>query len=63
MLRETEERLRCPYCGEPISMLVDHSLEWQTYIEDCEVCCRPINVTVRVDADDRVRLDARRGDD
>ena len=63
MLRETEERLRCPYCGEPISLLVDHSEPFQSYIEDCEVCCRPIALTVRVDEDDRVRIEARRGDD
>jgi len=63
MLHESEERLRCPYCGEAISMLIDHSLDSQTYIEDCEVCCRPITLVVRIDDDDRVRLEARRGDD
>ncbi|HEY0893029.1 MAG TPA: CPXCG motif-containing cysteine-rich protein, partial [Cellvibrio sp.] len=30
--------LDCPYCGEPISVLVDCSLEQQTYVEDCQVC-------------------------
>ncbi|MBN4054075.1 CPXCG motif-containing cysteine-rich protein [Nitrospira defluvii] len=36
----------CPYCGEVIELLVDCSLEIQSYIEDCEVCCRPITVNV-----------------
>ena len=40
----------CPYCGEPIELVVDNSVESQSYVEDCEVCCRPI--VVRVDADD-----------
>ena len=38
----------CPYCGERISMLVDTSVG-QTYIEDCEVCCRPIEVRYTVE--------------
>lgn len=34
----------CPYCWQPISVLLDLSVEEQTYIEDCEVCCRPLVV-------------------
>ena len=30
-------------------MLLDSSVRDQTYIEDCEVCCRPIEVTVNFD--------------
>lgn len=62
-MQQSEQSLRCPYCGERISVLVDHSEEQQDYIEDCEVCCRPIMLMVRVEADDSVRLVARRGDD
>lgn len=36
----------CPYCGEPIDLFVDPSAGAQAYVEDCQVCCRPINVTV-----------------
>ena len=40
-----EHGLDCPYCGEPITMLLDLSEDGaQDYIEDCEVCCRPIRV-------------------
>jgi hypothetical protein len=40
----------CPYCGERISVLIDNSEESQQYIEDCEVCCRPITIiTQRID--------------
>ena len=39
----------CPYCGEPIEVVVDLSLPEQEYIEDCSVCCRPILLTVSVD--------------
>jgi hypothetical protein len=35
----------CPYCGEPIELVVDVSIEAQSYVEDCPVCCRPISVS------------------
>lgn len=38
----TERHFPCPYCGERISMLLDLSVGNQQYVEDCEVCCRPI---------------------
>lgn len=40
---------RCPYCGEPIELQVDTSAGDQDYIEDCFVCCRPIQVRVHLD--------------
>ena len=43
--------ISCPYCGEPIEILVDASAGDQHYIEDCQVCCRPITLSVRIDAD------------
>jgi hypothetical protein len=38
--------LHCPYCGEAISLLVEGANEPQEYIEDCEVCCRPISIKI-----------------
>lgn len=48
----------CPYCGESITVVIDHSVPEQQYIEDCEVCCRPIRFAVSVDHEDRVSLTA-----
>ncbi len=48
MLPSTQ--IDCPYCGESIDLLVDDSAGDQQYIEDCQVCCRPIVVTVTVEA-------------
>lgn len=42
-----EHFFQCPYCWENISMLIDTSVSHQSYIEDCEVCCRPIQVNVQ----------------
>ena len=39
----------CPYCGELIDVVLDCSIEQQHYIEDCQVCCRPIEFHVSVD--------------
>ncbi|MYM63422.1 CPXCG motif-containing cysteine-rich protein [Pseudomaricurvus sp. HS19] len=37
-----EKAISCPYCGEQISVLIDTQEVGQEYIEDCQVCCRPI---------------------
>ena len=55
----TETNISCPYCGESISILVDDSLPEQSYIEDCQVCCRPIALDVTVDLDGDVVVSAR----
>ena len=43
-----EHFFQCPYCWEEISMLIDYSVPHQSYVEDCEVCCNPIQITVTV---------------
>jgi transcription elongation factor Elf1 len=47
-----EKQFYCPYCGEPITMLVDLSVDSQIYIEDCEVCCRPMEIRYKVRSGD-----------
>ncbi|MGD8784263.1 MAG: CPXCG motif-containing cysteine-rich protein [Thioalkalispiraceae bacterium] len=39
----------CPYCGEPFTTLIDLSAGSQAYIEDCQICCRPILFNVEID--------------
>ncbi|GAA4893161.1 hypothetical protein GCM10023311_17060 [Flaviramulus aquimarinus] len=41
-----EHHFTCPYCWKNISMLIDHSTTKQNYIEDCEVCCNPIQISL-----------------
>jgi len=41
----------CPYCGESFSTQVDLSAGTQSYVEDCAVCCRPIEIAVEVGDD------------
>jgi Cysteine-rich CPXCG len=49
----------CPYCGENIEIVVDCSVSEQSYVEDCFVCCRPINIQVIADPSGEVSVNAR----
>lgn len=40
------EQVHCPYCGEAIDVLIDLEEVGHQYIEDCQVCCRPITFNV-----------------
>ena len=53
----------CPYCGEAIELLVDCSVQKQSYIEDCEVCCRPIDIDVTLDEHGTPSVAVSREDD
>ncbi|WP_194777330.1 CPXCG motif-containing cysteine-rich protein [Pararhodonellum marinum] len=44
-----EHLFTCPYCFEEISMLLDPSVSRQSYIEDCEVCCNPMEIQFEVE--------------
>jgi hypothetical protein len=45
-----EVEASCPSCGEPITLWVDgDGGSRQRYVEDCAVCCRPMQVTVGLD--------------
>ncbi|MDX1331754.1 MAG: CPXCG motif-containing cysteine-rich protein [Robiginitalea sp.] len=41
-----EHFFQCPYCWESISILIDTSIPSQDYVEDCEVCCNPMEFSV-----------------
>lgn len=40
------QSVHCPYCGEPNLLAIDASAGAQRYVEDCQVCCRPMTVAV-----------------
>ncbi|MDR3387353.1 MAG: CPXCG motif-containing cysteine-rich protein [Rudaea sp.] len=41
--------IHCPYCGESYETVADPSAGSQRYVEDCAVCCRPIEIVMHVD--------------
>ena len=36
--------VQCPYCGEGFETAVDLSAGSFSYVEDCRVCCQPIEL-------------------
>jgi hypothetical protein len=56
--------VQCPYCGEEVELLVDPGGgSVQEYVEDCEVCCRPMLLTVSWDDDGGAHARAASDDD
>ena len=53
-----EHSISCPFCAETISVLLDPSSGDQSYIEDCQVCCRPIEISFELSGDDAVNVSA-----
>jgi len=61
---DTSARVTCPYCGAEVELILDpDGGATQRYVEDCEVCCRPWQLTVRWDRAGAVTVEARTDDD
>ena len=50
-LAPVEVEVECPFCGETFTTHADPSEEHQDYIEDCQICCRPIRFSVKCSDD------------
>jgi hypothetical protein len=59
-----EIEVSCPFCGEAGALFIDVSAgRRQQYVEDCWVCCRPMEVTVVVHAHDEVDVSVQPADE
>ena len=58
-----ERAIRCPYCGEDLTVNIDCSAGSQDFIEDCAICCRPIELRAEVEANRLIALQVRRDDE
>lgn len=59
-LPDDSARVWCPYCGAEVELLLDPGGgSVQSYVEDCEVCCRPWHLTVQWDADGGAWVEVR----
>ena len=54
-----EHSVSCPYCCQEISMVHDVSVRHQSYVEDCEVCCNPIEISYSVQDDVLAKFGAK----
>lgn len=61
MDRIEDVEVECPYCGEIFGILVDTCHGSLEMIEDCSVCCRPIQLSLRFEDGELASLDARAG--
>ncbi len=43
---EETATVECPHCGQSMEMVLDTSIPSQRFVTDCEICCRPFEVTV-----------------
>jgi len=50
----------CPYCWEQISMILDSQEEESDYIEDCEVCCRPIELKFKFSGETLIYFETKK---
>ena len=56
---EVEVPFSCPYCGAEITMLLDPTVPRQSYVEDYEVCCNPIEIRYAADGEAVTAFEAR----
>lgn len=58
-LNVDESEYWCPYCAQPNTLEIDPTGgRRQQFTTDCEVCCRPIRITLVLDADGSPMIDA-----
>jgi len=56
-----EASVVCPYCGAGFEITVDTSQGDSDFVEDCTVCCRPINFRVQCEPGEVVSIESERG--
>ena len=47
--------IQCPWCGERLDTHVDLTAGEQSYIEDCQVCCRPMQLSLELEENGALR--------
>jgi hypothetical protein len=62
MFNEKEYFFQCPYCFQSISMVLEELYSEQSYIEDCEVCCHPIQISYKTNKTEITEFSAERTD-
>ena len=53
---EVPEMIQCPFCGQQFELVIDTSLAHATFTTDCEICCRPFQVSVECEPGEVISL-------
>jgi hypothetical protein len=56
---EDSAEVLCPYCAQTCTLAIDTSVRGQKFTTDCEVCCRPFQVSVECEAGEILSIDAQ----
>ena len=58
---QVSENIQCPFCGQSFELVIDTSVESQRFTTDCEVCCRPFEVSAECEPGEVLSLDVQAG--
>ena len=58
-----QQSISCPYCGECLEVLINTEDAAQEYIEDCQVCCRPMTFVVTMAMNGELQVAVRSEDE
>ena len=56
---EVSESIQCPFCGQSFEIVVDTSVAQQRLTTDCEICCRPFEVSVECEPGEVLNLEVQ----
>ena len=61
---EQDNPFDCPYCSAPNTVRLEATAgRRQSFITDCETCCRPIQVEVEVESDGYISFTVKQEDE
>ena len=55
-----DRSIGCPYCGERLTIVLDLSAGSQSYVEDCQVCCQPMQISFSAEGGELEQLQVER---
>ncbi len=58
---QVSEPIQCPFCGQTFELLIDTSVRSQRFVTDCEICCRPFEVSVECEPGEILSLELLTG--
>jgi len=55
-----EQSFPCPYCGSPNHLAIEYHQRDNRFVVDCEICCRPIEISVTQSGQGRAEINVRK---
>ncbi|MEP6662896.1 MAG: CPXCG motif-containing cysteine-rich protein [Verrucomicrobiota bacterium] len=56
---QVAESIQCPFCGQRFELVIDTSIESQQFTTDCEICCRPFEVSAECEPGEILNLNVQ----